>query len=92
MPIETEDDGASLPAFRASAGIGTNQGPIALTGEVANFFTTDNSSYHDHNFAVSARYTAGPLQPFAAYTLTLAYSGFGHDTIHSVTAGVQGTF
>lgn len=89
VPIGTGSDAASLPIFRGGAGIGTYQGPIALTGEVASSFYSD---YHFHSFAASARFAAGPVQPFAAYTLTLAYNGLGETTIHSVTAGVQGTF
>lgn len=89
VPIETESDGASLPLFRASAGIGTNQGPIALTGETAHFYV---SGFHYHSFAASARYTAGPLQPFVAYALTLGYNDVTNITSHNVTAGLQGTF
>jgi hypothetical protein len=90
--IDTSNGNASNPLFRASAGVGTNQGPIALTGEVANFFADSNGFFHYHSFAASARYAAGPLQPYVAYAFTLLY-GKGDDlTAHSVTAGLQGTF
>jgi len=92
VPIKTEDGGATDPVFRASAGVGTNQGPIALTGEVANFVVSSNGTFHYHSFAASARYAAGPLQPFVAYALTLAYDDSDHMTVHSLTAGLQGTF
>ena len=92
VPIKTQDGGATDPVFRASAGIGTHQGPIALTGEAANFFGFSGGTFHFHSFAASARYAEGPLQPFVAYALTLAYVETGHLTVHSVTAGLQGTF
>ena len=92
VPIKTEDGGATDPLFRASAGVGTHQGPIALTGEVANFVVSSNGTFHYHSFAASARYAAGRLQPFVAYALTLAYDDTAHMTVHSVTAGLQGTF
>jgi hypothetical protein len=92
IPIETEDGaGASDVIMHANAGVGTRQGPVTLTAELANHIVENDGLDAVHSLAASVRYTAATIQPYAAYTFTFTTEGDG-DSAHAVTAGVQSSF
>lgn len=95
VPIETSDgQGATSPLFHANAGVGTTQGKLTFTGELANYAVDDDDDLHFlHSAAVSARFDAGRLQPYLAYTLTFGLDDESQGELaHAVTAGVQSSF
>jgi hypothetical protein len=76
-----------------NGGIGTRQGPVALTLEFATLgskIVDENDFQFFHNLGVSLRYVEGSVQPFVAYVLPFKFG----DKIpgHAITAGVQGVF
>jgi hypothetical protein len=96
VPIETSDGmGATTPLYHANAGVGTTQGPVTLTAELANYGVDgdDDGLHLAHSGALSARYDAGQIQPYVAYTLTFGLDEDDQgDLAHAVTAGVQSSF
>lgn len=67
-------------------------GPVALTAELANYAFESDALHVVHSAAVSARWTRGAVQPYAAYTLSFSLEDDVVETAHAVTAGVQAAF
>jgi hypothetical protein len=91
--IPINDEGYGYEALlHLNAGVGTTQGPVALTLEAATLVSPfgPGDAHPIHNFGVSVRYVDGSIHPFLAYVLPVH---FGDPvTAHVVTAGVQGQF
>jgi hypothetical protein len=93
IPIKTEDNGPTHVIGHLNGGIGTRQGPVALTLEFATVgskIVDENDFQFFHNLGVSFRYVEGNVQPFIAYVLPFKFD----EEIpgHVLTAGVQGVF
>ena len=93
LDIPINDEGYGYESLiHLNAGVGTTQGPLALTLEAATLISAFGPGDADaiHNFGASIRYVDGSIQPFLAYVLPIH---FGDPvTAHVVTAGVQGQF
>jgi len=93
IPIKTGDNGPTEVIVHLNGGIGTRQGPVALTLEFATLGSKvieGNDFELIHNLGISLRYVEGSVQPFVAYVLPFQ---FGEEIPgHGVTAGLQGVF
>jgi hypothetical protein len=96
IAIKVGDSGTKKAFFHGNAGIGTTQGPVALTAEFATIAYDTSSATGDgdveffHSVGASIRYVGGDVQPFLSYVLPFHFG----DPVpgHVITAGVQGAF
>jgi len=74
-----------------NAGVGTTQGPVVLTAELANYAIDSNGAKFIHELAAGVRYGRGALVPYASYAFTFDLDE-GGSSAHSIIGGVEGTF
>ncbi|HKA91716.1 MAG TPA: hypothetical protein VKE22_28830 [Haliangiales bacterium] len=90
IPLKTGDAGTKKVQLHGNVGVGTRQGPVALTAELATYGVDNNGLEFLHNLGASLRYVDGNVHPFISYVLPFKFG----DKIpaHAIVAGVDGTF
>ncbi len=90
IPIKTGDSGSKKVLLHGNIGVGTTQGPVALTAEFATYGVDNDGLEFLHDLGASIRYADSNVHPFVSYVLPFKFG----ETIpaHVLVAGVDGTF